>query len=114
LLPLVRSLPCSTPRRDLADWLHESGFLFFQSGKRDNGILEVKYKLPHADSNHPELAEGLMAAREALEHSHSLTDQLGGQMKASIHIFGLHEDYHGTSAVSKYTPTYTATRAIKH
>jgi SAM-dependent methyltransferase len=88
-------------------------FYMFDLEKADNGILEVKYKLPHADSDHPEIAEKLIAAGDALEHSHSLTDQLGGQMDAGFHVSGLYEDYHGDSAVSEYTPTYIATRAIK-
>ena len=86
----------------------------FDLEKADNGILEVKYKLPYADSDHPEIAAKLMAAGDALEHSHSLTDQLGGQMDAGFHIIGLYEDYNGHVAVSDYTPTYIATRAIKH
>ena len=55
-----------------------------------------------------------MATGDALEHSHSLTDQLGGQVDAGFHIIGLYEDYNSYVAVSDYTPTYIATRAIKH
>ncbi len=88
-------------------------FYLFDLDKADEGILEVKYKLPHADSEHPELAEKMVAAGDALEHSHTLTDQLGGQMDAGFAIVGFYEDHHGTSAVSKYSPTYIATRAIK-
>ncbi|MGD8405748.1 MAG: methyltransferase domain-containing protein [Anaerolineales bacterium] len=88
-------------------------FYMFDLEKADMGILEVKYKLPHSDSDYPELAEKLMADKDALEHSHTLTEQLGGQMDAGFHVIGLYEDYHGTSAVSKYTPTYIATRALK-
>ncbi|GAB4432360.1 MAG: class I SAM-dependent methyltransferase [Anaerolineales bacterium] len=88
-------------------------FYIFDMFKADEGILEVKYTLPHADSEHPELAQKLMAEGDALEHSHSLTDQLGGQTDAGFHIIGLYEDYHGKSAVSNYTPTYIATRALK-
>jgi ubiquinone/menaquinone biosynthesis C-methylase UbiE len=88
-------------------------FYMFDLEKADKGILEVKYKLPHADSNYPEIVDKLLAAGDALEHSHSLTDQLSGQMEAGFHIIGLYEDYHGTSAVSEFTPTYIATRAVK-
>ena len=88
-------------------------FYMFDLDKADNGILEVKYKLPHSDSDHPELAKKLIADGDALEHSHTLTEQLGGQMDAGFHIIGMYEDYHGTSAVSEYTPTYIATRALK-
>lgn len=88
-------------------------FYMFDLEKADNGILEVKYKLPHSDSDYPELVEKFMATGDALEHSHSLTDQLGGQMDAGFHVIGMYEDYHGISAVSKFTPTYIATRALK-
>lgn len=88
-------------------------FYIFDLDKADNGIVEVKYKLPYADSEHPEEAEKLIAAGDALEHSHTLTEQLGGQMDVGFHIIGLYEDYHGISAVSEYTPTYIATHAMK-
>jgi len=88
-------------------------FYMFDLEKADNGILDVKYKLPHSDSDYPEIAEKLMAEGDALEHSHTLTEQIGGQTDAGFHIIGMYEDYHSTSAVSKYTPTYIATRALK-
>jgi SAM-dependent methyltransferase len=88
-------------------------FYMFDLEKADRGILEVKYKLPFSDSDYPELAEKLIADGDALEHSHTLTDQLGGQTDAGFHIIGVYEDYHGISAVSHYTPTYIATQALK-
>lgn len=88
-------------------------FFIFDFDKADNGILEVKYKLPYTDSEHPEIAAKLMAAGDALEHSHTLTEQLGGQTDAGFHIVGLYEDYHGDFVVSEYSPTYIATRALK-
>jgi ubiquinone/menaquinone biosynthesis C-methylase UbiE len=88
-------------------------FYMFDLEKADNGILEVKYELPYADSDHPEVAAKLMATGDALEHSHSLTDQLGGQMDAGFHITGMYEDYHSAFIISKFTPTYIATRALK-
>jgi SAM-dependent methyltransferase len=85
----------------------------FDLFKADEGILEVKYKLPYADTEHPEIAAKLMASGDALEHSHSLSDQLGGQMEAGFHIIGLYEDYHSAFVVSEYMPTFIATRALK-
>jgi hypothetical protein len=85
----------------------------FDLDQVDKGILEVKYKLPYADSDHPEIIAGLMAKGEAFEHSHSLTDQLGGQLDAGFHIIAMYEDHHSNFAVSEYTPTFIATRAYK-
>jgi len=88
-------------------------FYMFDLEKADNGILEVKYKLPYADSDHPEIATKLMAAGDALEYSHTLTDQLGGQMDVGFHIIGMYEDHHNAFIVSEYSPTYIATHAVK-
>ena len=88
-------------------------FYIFDFEKAEQGIMEVRFKLPYSDSEHPDITEKLMADGDALEHSHTLTEQLGGQMDAGFHIIGLYEDYHGTSAVSEYTPTYVATRSVK-
>jgi len=88
-------------------------FYIFDFEKAEAGVLDARFKLPYADSDYPEIASKLIEAGEALEHGHSLTDQLGGQMDAGFHLIGLYEDHHGTSAVSDYTPTYIATRALK-
>lgn len=88
-------------------------FYIFDYEKAEQGVLDARFKLPYADSDHPEIARKLIEAGDALEHSHSLSDQLGGQMDAGFHMVGLYEDYHGTSVVSDFTPTYIATRALK-
>ena len=88
-------------------------FYMFDFEKAEQGIMEVQNKLPYADSEHPEIAAKLMTDGEALEHSHSLTDQLGGQIDAGFHIIGLYEDRHSNFIVSDYMPTYIATRALK-
>jgi ubiquinone/menaquinone biosynthesis C-methylase UbiE len=101
------------PRGTLLAGFINPVFYMFDLEKADNGILEVKHKLPYADSEHPEIAAKLMAAGEALEHSHTLTEQLGGQMDAGFQIIGMYEDRHSAFVVSEYTPTYIATRALK-
>ena len=88
-------------------------FYIFDFEKAEQGIMEVRFKLPYSDSEHPEIAEKLMADGDALEHSHTLTEQLGGQMDAGFHIIGMYEDHHQGTAISDYTPTYIVTRALK-
>lgn len=88
-------------------------FYIFDVEKAWQGTMEVRYKLPYADSDHPEIAEKMIAEGEALEHSHTLTEQLGGQMDAGFAIIGFYEDKMRTTAISEYTPTYIATRAVK-
>ena len=88
-------------------------FYIFDYEKAENGVMEVKYKLPYADIDHPEMLERQIANDWPVEHSHTLTDQLAGQTDAGFQIIGFYEDYHNDTAISNYTPTYIATRAIK-
>jgi SAM-dependent methyltransferase len=88
-------------------------FYLFDFDQAEKGVMEVKYKLPYADLDHPEMRDRQLANGWPLEHSHSLTDQLAGQTEVGFHLIGLYEDRHGGTAVSDYTPTYIATRAFK-
>jgi len=88
-------------------------FYLFDFEKAENGIMEVRYKLPYADIDYPEIREQQISRGWPLEYSHSLTEQLAGQTSAGFHIIDLYEDRHSGTLVSEYTPTYIATRAIK-
>ena len=88
-------------------------FYIFDIDKAEQGTLEVIHKLPYADSEHPEVVRRLVEKNWPLEHSHSLGDQLAGQMEAGFHLIGLYEDRHKDIVISEYTPTYIATRAWK-
>ena len=51
-----------------------------------------------------------------LEFSHSLEDQIGGQIDAGFQLTGFYEDAFGeeeNDPLSKYMPTFIATRAVK-
>jgi SAM-dependent methyltransferase len=88
-------------------------FYLFDIDKAEKGVMEVKYKLPYADIDQPEMRERQIAGGWPMEYSHSLTDQLAGQVDAGFHIIGLYEDRHSGVVISEFTPTYIATRAIK-
>ena len=96
----------------LAGFMNPAVYIF-DLEKADLGVLEVIHKLPYADSEHPEIAKKLMDKNEPLEHSHSLADQIGGQVDAGFHLIGLYEDHHKDFIVGQYMPTYVATRALK-
>ena len=100
----------------LAGYMNPSFFLFDHDESIRSGRLEVKYVLPYAEP------ESLDAARKgeiekggrALEFSHSLTSQIGGQTKAGFVIVDLFED-HWTDELpfNRYSPSYIATFAMK-
>ncbi|HEX8285837.1 MAG TPA: class I SAM-dependent methyltransferase [Pyrinomonadaceae bacterium] len=77
--------------------------------------LEVKYRLPYSDieSLNEEERERLLAPERPLEFSHTLEDQLGGQLDAGFHLTALYEDRHRDLRLAEFTPTYIATRAVK-
>lgn len=77
------------------------------------GNLVVKNKIPYADIDHPEKVEELMKKGYPLEHAHTLTDQIGGQIDAGFHIIGFYEDNQYKIPLGEYISTYVATRALK-
>lgn len=77
------------------------------------GNLVVKNKIPYADIDHPEKVEELMKKGYPLEHAHTLTDQIGGQIDAGFHIIGFYEDNQFKIPLGEYISTYVATRALK-
>lgn len=80
--------------------------------------LEVRHSLPYNDLDQLPAArlEKLLQDGEPLEFSHTLDDQLGGQLEAGFFITGFYEDkYHQTELdlLSAYMPSFLATRALK-
>jgi SAM-dependent methyltransferase len=78
--------------------------------------LQIKYSIPYSDleSMDPKDLEVCIEEATPLEFGHSLTDLLGGQTDVGFAITGFYEDICPDSPISKYHPTYIATRAIKN
>jgi SAM-dependent methyltransferase len=84
----------------------------------EKGELEVRHKLPYADISHLDEATLAKFQEEGLpmEFSHTLTDQIAGQMEAGFLLAGFFEDDFGPDiddTLSRFIPTLMATRAIK-
>jgi SAM-dependent methyltransferase len=81
----------------------------------DDGVLQVRHKLPYSDLTSLTEAERRVYIEEQqpLEFGHLLTDQVGGQIEAGFVIAGFYEDGWPDMKLNEYTPTYIATRAIK-
>ncbi len=77
--------------------------------------LQIKYSIPYSDleSMDPKELDSCIIEGTPLEFGHTLTDLIGGQIDAGFAITGFYEDICPDSPVSKYHPTYIATRAIK-
>jgi len=82
----------------------------------DNHPFQLLYTQPYSDlgSLPKEKLDELIKKQEALEFGHSLTDQIGGQLKAGFLITDFYEDdWNGEIELDKYLPSFFATRAIK-
>jgi SAM-dependent methyltransferase len=92
-------------------------YIFDRHEDENNGRLVVRHSLPYSDKDsltEAEFAE-LIANGEPLEYSHTLEEQIGGQIGAGFHIIGFFEDSRpeNESTLNKYMPTFIATRAKK-
>jgi SAM-dependent methyltransferase len=90
----------------------------FDTEKMDRGELDVRHTIPYSDVQdlEPRRCQSLIEQLEPLEFGHTLDDQIGGQIEAGFVLTGFYEDYYNPEAgdlLSRYLPTFIATRAIK-
>ncbi len=82
----------------------------------DDSPLTVVNKLPFNPLKMPkERYDKMVNDFEGIQFSHSMEEQLGGQLKAGFALTDLYEDRdrEGGSAIREYAPQYMATRAVK-
>lgn len=90
----------------------------FDYNAYEQGILKPKHTLPYSDLDvlSKEDIQRRSKDGEPLEFSHTLEEQIGGQIDAGFVITGLYEDRdreEENDLLSRFTSTYIATRAIK-
>jgi SAM-dependent methyltransferase len=88
----------------------------FDPEEEARGTLKVRYSLPYSDVGSLTDAERTRYtnADAPLEFSHTLEDQIGGQLAAGLVMTGFFEDtWGGAELVDRYFPTFMATRAVK-
>ncbi|NUS00862.1 MAG: class I SAM-dependent methyltransferase [Kribbellaceae bacterium] len=99
----------------LAGFLNPDAYLFDHEALDERGELIVVHKLPYSDVTQysPEERAKKFGADAALEYSHTLTDQIGGQLAAGFILTGFAEAPHQSNASAEYLSHYFATRALK-
>ncbi len=79
-------------------------------------VLEKWVPLPYADIRHlpADVLEKWVQDAQPLEYSHSLEEQIAGQLRAGFLLTDLYEDISDDQRqLDRYTPTLIATRAVK-
>ena len=103
--------------RLLSGFMNPDFFLFDHYDIKTGGPLEVRFAFPNADMDLLDQAELVKwkASGAVLEFSHSLDDQIAGQIDAGFIIAGLLEDKWDNAAtpLNTYMPSSMATLAIK-
>lgn len=81
----------------------------------DSGEFVVRYSLPYSDLTSLTEAERQekFGRDDALEFSHTLSAQIGGQLEAGFAIIGFYEDYRRNLPINQIMPSYIATRSRK-
>ena len=102
----------------LAGFSSPMTYLFDYDLADRTGVLQVKYALPYSDlaSLTAEERQRYIETGEPLEFSHTLEDQIGGQLDAGFQLTAFFEDAYGeeeNDLLTKYMPTFIATRAVK-
>jgi SAM-dependent methyltransferase len=102
----------------LSGFMNPAAYLFDWDLAERTGVLRVAHTLPYSDAASLTAEEKQRYADEGIpfEFSHTLEDQIGGQLDAGFVIAGLYEDVYGeeaNDALSRHMPTFIATRAVK-
>lgn len=98
----------------LAGFINPMSFIFDEEAA-DRGELLVRHRLPYRDDTHLDAAQ-LAALRdrgEPMVFSHSLEEQIGGQLEAGLTLTAILEDDWPGKPLSMYAPSFIATRAVK-
>jgi SAM-dependent methyltransferase len=102
----------------LAGFMNPAAYLVDYELAERTGVLQVKYRIPYSDLR--DLPEDERKRRqqqgEPMEFSHTLDDQIGGQLAAGFIVTGFYEDRTPLSKeepLTVYMPNCMATRAIK-
>jgi len=102
----------------LSGFLNPAVYLFDWELAESTGDLRVKYNIPYSDMTDLDESERRkrLVNKEPMEFSHTLDDQIGGQIDAGFVITGFYEDRQGQEdkdPVALYMATCIATRAVK-
>jgi SAM-dependent methyltransferase len=99
----------------LAGFMNPFEYMFDFDLLDNKGVIEVKNTLPFSSLTSLTEEERIrcFGANAPIEFSHTLEDQIGGQLKAGFVLTGFYEEYRQDDPIGKYMPSYFVTRAAK-
>jgi SAM-dependent methyltransferase len=97
----------------MTGFMNPDVYLFDETALEERRELIVRHPLPFTSFDLPEAERQRSSGAAAIEYSHSLTEQLGGQLAAGFILTHLVEAPHQSDATAQYMFGYIATRAVK-
>ena len=89
----------------------DNGFNFLFGGEDEQ---EIRYSLPFNPLRDPKLMEELRQTDSGVQFSHTLEEQIRGQIRAGFRLLDLYEDTNGSGFLHEHgVPTFWATLAQK-
>lgn len=80
----------------------------------DDGGTTLKYSLPFDPLANPEQMKDLEESGSGVQFSHTVEEQLGGQLKAGLVLTDIYEDTDGEGVLHEHNiPTFIASRAVR-
>jgi SAM-dependent methyltransferase len=97
----------------MSGFMNPDLFIFDITALDERGELVVRHQLPFTTLDLPDAERLRSYGTGPIEYSHSLTDQIGGQLAAGFALTDLIEAPHHADATARYMSGYFATRAVK-
>jgi len=97
----------------MAGFLNPDIFIFDVAALDEREEFIVRHRLPFSTLDLSDADRARAYGDGAIEYSHSLTEQIGGQLATGFLLTHLVEAPHHADATARYMPGYIATRACK-
>ena len=97
----------------MSGFMNPDIFIFDLAALDEREEFVVRHKIPFTTLDLPEDERARIYGAGAIEYSHTLTEQIGGQLAAGFLLTHFAEAPHHADATARYMPGYIATRAIK-
>jgi SAM-dependent methyltransferase len=97
----------------LTGFLNPDVFIFDVAALDDRDELVVRHPIPFSTLDLSDDERRRSYSDGPVEYSHSLTEQIGGQLAAGFTLTHLVEAPHHADATARYLPGYIATRAVR-
>ncbi|BCJ28292.1 class I SAM-dependent methyltransferase [Actinocatenispora sera] len=97
----------------MTGFLNPDVFIFDVEALDERGELVVRHPLPFSSLDLPDDERERSYGTGPIEYSHSLAEQIGGQLAAGFTLTHFDEAPHHADATARYLPGYFATRAVR-